>query len=165
LPRNYSLVGICGRIESGKSTTANILKDLIPNSGIIPLAGELKRLARLVGWDGKKDDRGRRLLQVLGNDVIRDCVDEDYFIKAHRKYCIEAGVNTIIVDDVRYPNEYDYIKSQGVLLKVDNGKPNIFQHASEQYWPSFKQDFLIKNTGTVEELQKRLKEIVDGSFL
>ena len=56
----------------------------------------------------------RHALQYLGNEIVRGCVDPDFWI--HCLNLTVAGIPAdacIVIDDVRYPNEVDYIRSRG----------------------------------------------------
>jgi Cdc6-like AAA superfamily ATPase len=108
---------ISGKAGVGKTTLANaILKKLQSklSSGelkdtfvdITPFALELKRVAEKMGWDWKKDDKGRKLLQDIGR------VGRDYNIHIWgdviKKQYYNMNKNVIlIIDDWRFPDEYD----------------------------------------------------------
>lgn len=77
---------------------------------VVSFATKLKELALDLGWDGNKDDRGRRFLQELGQTLRR--YDPGYWIKAARfDPVIDDGA--IFVDDLRFPNECNYLKRNG----------------------------------------------------
>ena len=62
---------ISGKAESGKSTLAKYLTTEIANANYasycIPFAGAVKKIAKEMGWDGNKDEKGRNLLQFIHN--------------------------------------------------------------------------------------------------
>lgn len=99
------IIAISGKAESGKTYTANILKDLIPNSTILPLASSLKEIAKQAGWNGVKDEAGRTFLQKLAG-IIKEYKGLGFFAEKLVEY---AGTlkyaDTIIVDDLRMPEE------------------------------------------------------------
>ena len=73
---------ITGRARSGKDTTANITKKILEErkkSVLIAHYADLLKFIceKYVGWDGKKDEQGRALLQWLGTDVVRES-DPDF---------------------------------------------------------------------------------------
>ena len=102
------IIAISGKAESGKTYAANILKNIIPNSRILPLASELKRIAREAGWNGEKDEKGRAFLQELGG-VLKRYHGMDYFakmiIETVKYWEKSSDIHTVIVDDLRMPEE------------------------------------------------------------
>ncbi len=79
------VIWLTGIPASGKTTLAEMLleefnKDVDTLASIVPMAKEIKRIAREdFGWDGKKDENGRRLLQVLGTEAGR-MYDENIWV-------------------------------------------------------------------------------------
>lgn len=156
LSRVVDVVAILGPAFSGKSTVARKLAAEVDGAGktakVIPMAERLKELARSMGWDGKKDDRGRKLLQNMGTEVGRAY---NPFMWANAWTMRMIGKNEtacIICDDVRYEEELwmmilsSYImgaKFHAVRLDVpkhilkqrrDNlGAADPCDHSSEKY--------------------------------
>lgn len=132
------IIGLCGPMGSGKSFAGQILCDLLKAKGrsiaVIPIAYELKQVARSLGWNGLKDEKGRRGLQLLGTDVVRECFDEDHWIKAWRHTVLNTPVDHVICDDVRFPNEEKVLRELGgVLIQIRlNGLVTASTHASER---------------------------------
>ena len=115
----------------------------------------------------------RYLLQTLGTQWGRDCVCEDIWIRAWKARV--AKFDRVIVDDVRFPNEIEWIQSQdGVVIEVQRGQNPIWYqelvdnyddydfkynlmdmfkvHESEWAWVGTKTKGLLSNHGTKEEL-------------
>ena len=70
------VIGFSGVMGSGKTLAADSLAALLQHTGhtcqTFAFADELKRIARTeFGWDGEKDAKGRKLLQVLGTEAGR----------------------------------------------------------------------------------------------
>lgn len=124
------LIGIAGRAGAGKTTIAKYLEHR-HHFHRLAFADTLKYLATRMGWDGEKDERGRRLLQHLG-DVGRE-YREDCWIRpvmtAARGVSGPAdggteparGVAGAVIEDCRYINECREILSRphGIILFVD----------------------------------------------
>ena len=161
------IIGIAGRAGAGKSTIAEMLVKALGGGThvkIIPFAKPLKEFARKLGWDGNKDAKGRRLLQLLGTDVGRECIDEDIWVKHWCSLCDDAlrdGYNHILVDDMRFPNEIAAVLSRGgiVLQVAGRGYDNIdTSHPSEQtlVHDSFTK---IDNSGDTQDLEKKIQDL------
>lgn len=154
------IIGFCGKAGAGKTTVCGILLQFLLDGGIYPLADDLKRIARdEFGWTGEKDENGRRLLQTLGTDCGRMYGGENFWVdKWYRNimnHIAKPNFN-VLVDDVRFENEAEFIKSHGgIIVKVigrsfDLG-PNA-SHASEKGLPDNLVDFTIDNSGDFQQL-------------
>lgn len=129
---NLHLVGICGQAFAGKSTVGARLSAHLLQSGVraytLAFALPLKDIARSMGWNGKKDEKGRKLLQLLGTECMRQCIDPLGWIKlwlkdvkAFVRNCERTSNQPVVViaDDVRFPNELAAIRGrQGTMVYV-----------------------------------------------
>lgn len=103
--------------------------------------------SKYIGWDGKKDERGRKLLQELGTEVGRaynpDCWIE--YLLGTLENNANYPFDVIIIDDWRFPNEYEYLLGDPIYTPVkvriisDKVKVTITekskQHESEMALP------------------------------
>lgn len=176
--KKVQLVLLGGKQKTGKTTSAKfiaqILKVKYPTLSVehTALARPIKEIAHSVfHWDGEKDDRGRRLLQVIGTDAGRE-YNEDLWNEYLEGYIL-GGLfipNIVLVDDWRFPNEKDYFTSRGMMFDVttirlyrDTGI--IDTHPSENSLPDnkFYYDFVINNNKDFTDLYKELGSVI--SFL
>lgn len=108
------LIGISGHARAGKDTIA----EAFTRAGYrrISLADKLKEVARdLFGWDGEKDEEGRKLLILLGAKMRE--ISSDVWIRYVMRN-LKAGEN-VVIPDIRYKNEASWIKAhKGVLIRV-----------------------------------------------
>ena len=111
---------VSGKAGVGKTTLSDYLSQKLSNiAGISVLntafALPIKRIAYSVfGWDGEKDSKGRRLLQVIGTEAGRE-YNENIWVKKTLDFALTSSIfppNFVIVDDWRYPNELSYIEEQ-----------------------------------------------------
>ena len=102
-------IAIIGKICSGKTTTANILIELNNNFQKLSFASKVKSIAVELFHMKKKD---RKLLQQIGTYMRK--IDPDvwanYVVKQSEKY------NYVVIDDLRYKNEYDLLKKNGFKI-------------------------------------------------
>lgn len=132
------IIGVTGRKGHGKTHFCKFLGErLTGHIEYINFKTPLLEMARQIGWDGKKDDRGRRLLQRLGTDVVRECIDPDYWVMRW-KHSVDRALHwgsdlVVLVDDVRFNNEAAGVKVFGGLI-VEVYTPD--QDLSEDNHPS-----------------------------
>lgn len=174
---------ISGKAENGKTTTAKILKSRLEENGnkviITRYAYYLKDLAtRYCNWDGIKDEEGRKLLQSLGTDIIRQKLNKPNFHVGRICEDIEICqdyVDYVIIDDTRFPNEIYYPKAMFgdcvVSLRVnrvnEDGTPfssaltgEQKKHLSEIALDSFDEfDYVIK-AKKLEDIDTAVKYII-----
>lgn len=76
----------------------------------------LKKIARSIGWCGDKDEKGRELLQNLG--VVVRTFNPDSWVSRLIDIDIPSSkgypYDIVIIDDWRFSNEYEYIRSAGL---------------------------------------------------
>lgn len=184
-----------GKAGVGKSTLGEYLAEKLSDIKDIKVintafAFPIKRLAMSAfGWDGKKDEKGRRLLQVIGTEAGRE-YDENIWVKKMLDFSLTSSVyppNFVIVDDWRYPNEFSYIEDQKIhdVVKIRVEAPirerlkwsKQYNHASETSLPSGFADngkwndyykFVINNDGNFESLYiqgDRITDFLEKKFI
>jgi len=164
-------VGLCGKAGSGKGLVASQMKTMcIPDIvQTFPMAEDLKDIATThFGWDGIKDTKGRRLLQLLGTDCGRMYGGDDFWVnkwKTKVELFTQNNNNTcwIICDDVRFDNEAKCIRNMGgTIIKIIGRQYNMnvseSTHASEQGICDDLIDVYLHNTGTEVELYHNVKK-------
>ena len=150
------LVGIAGAAGAGKTTFARLLCGYFTRFRRIGFADALKKMALDMGWDGQKGDKGRKLLQLLGTDVCRQCIDNNYWVNrlAARVKTLD-DLQLVVIDDVRFENEYDYVTTHfGYTVKIIGraSKKVNMDHASELGLPDHCFDLLLDNSGSMKNL-------------
>ena len=177
------IIGISGAKFSGKSKVASILCDKY-DYNIKSFAEPLKLAAKeifLLDEDQlydpiKKETIDKRLgispreiFQVLGTDIFRNNI-YNFFprIKLHNDNIWITNMNLyinknidkkIIIDDVRFDDEYNFIKSiNGIVIKI-NRKNNLIidNHESEI---GCKYDFIIDNNSDLIHLEKCIEKFI-----
>ena len=184
------IVAFIGPIGAGKSTAAQALVDrgftkigfadplhevvvsLDPivsiDEGIVgrPVL-RYSKAVETVGYRQAKDNypEVRRLLQVMGTEVGRNQFGEDFWVDQWQRKASEH--ENVVVDDLRFPNEYDRIRALGgrVVLIARPGYeiPGPEAHESERHWPHFMAETMIDNTGTEEDLRRNVRALISSA--
>jgi hypothetical protein len=110
------LVLFSGKAGTGKTTSANFLLEWIEAMGAIDyrkfsFAEKIKSVAKeSFGWDSRKDEAGRVLLQDVGG--IGRKYDKNIWVRElYRNVQRNPAVyDFVIVDDWRFPNELLYLQ-------------------------------------------------------
>ena len=163
---------VAGPIGSGKTTFCDMLLTEMYNLGWRSIkssfSSRIKEIAHMMGWDGTKDEKGRKLLQFIGTECGR-VYDPDVWVS----YLIDQNLpnrtmypfDIVIVDDWRFPNEREYIERNGLydvypMRIVRDVESN--DHISEKALPDFlyHSDYyhtIIYNTGDLYSLQRSVR--------
>lgn len=169
---NLPQIGLMGKAGSGKTTAADILEDY--GYARASFAGRLRDVAgEIWGAEGHSRDR----LQRLGV-AVRE-IDEDAWVNALFNYNAQrfARHARLVIDDVRFPNEYWRLRSEGFVLvrieahrtqRVDrllaNGKLQDeaqLEHVSETALDDVIPDYVVTNTTTKGKLEEQLVTILN----
>jgi adenylate kinase family enzyme len=164
-------LAITGVMCSGKTTIANYLINKY-NYNKFSFADDIKLLAtEIFGMKNKN----RKLLQDFGTKMKE--IDNLIWINRLDKKIKLANSNNIIIDDLRYPDELEYLKKNNFkILKLDISKElqllrlkktypetylehyNCSNHESEQYIKNIEYDYYYNITDANEN---NIYEIID----
>jgi hypothetical protein len=162
------IVGIAGRIGSGKSTAANYLIE----QGFIlhKMAGPLKNMLRCLGLDDRHIEGDlkelptdllcghspRFAMQTIGTAWGRDTMAPDFWVNAWKNM---LPVGSVVCDDVRFSNEVEAIHSLGgKVIRIVRDELETFGHISEAQ--DFGVDYTIGNSGTIDDLSHNIDRII-----
>lgn len=110
-------IAFCGPSGSGKSEAAQYLKAKY-GGVVLSFADRLKQDAYNYGWNGKKDEAGRKFLQALGQCVRS--YSPDYWadnVRAQVEFGYAGTLNDhIYIDDLRFANEVDILRTLGFTI-------------------------------------------------
>lgn len=155
--------GIAGRMRVGKTTVAQYLRDKW-GFETRAFADPIKDFARLVGWDGAKDERGRRLLQEIGT-VVRN-YDEHFWIQ--RLLDELPGDKKIVVDDMRMFLEHQALCRVGFRTLLVVKDPSLIpdapsartSHVTEQEVDKITPWRILQNNGSFDDLYRQIDQVV-----
>lgn len=167
------IILVSGKAQHGKDTVASILRDELRNQNNKVLVTHYADLLKYIctnyfDWDGKKDEKGRQMLQYVGTDVIRKknptlWVD---FVAMILSY-FNDNWDYVIIPDCRFPNEISTLVNKGfdtIHLRVT--RPDFIssltdeqlKHPSETALDDVKPDYFIENAGNINDLKTTISQ-------
>ena len=169
-----TVILISGKAEAGKSLTSKLISNQLSLLGKkvvkIPYGDYVKSTATTIfGWDGKKDEKGRTLLQWWGTNLVRQ-KSPDFWAESviRLAYILDGEFDYLIIDDARFPNEiklWEATPFETLTIRVERpGHSNILTqeqraHLSEtalDQWP-FDVTLIASDENTLNsEIQKQV---------
>lgn len=170
------VIALGHRARQGKDSVA---RNIVKFAGAMDVyakqyafADALKAYCRVAYGMTSKD---AKLLQTVGTEIYKDHVKRDFWTHVLSHQLDEEQPDIAIISDLRYPDEYEFVKSHhGTTIRVVryvNNQQFISQdrdpnHRSEialaddKYW-----DYTIANDGDLLDLQARVKLFLTQQFV
>lgn len=157
---------ISGKAQHGKDTVADMIRRRLRGDNHKVLVTHYADLLKFIcayyfGWDGIKDENGRRLLQYVGTDVVREknpslWVD---FVSTMLSY-FDGNWDYVIIPDCRFPNEVSRMAERFDTVYIRVERPNFVSkltpeqlaHPSETALDDYEPDYRIINDSNKSEL-------------
>ena len=145
----YVIINGCGGVGKDEFIKkCRIYKDNIVNMSTIEY---VKKVAIQCGWDGKKDDKGRRFLSDLKDALTRyDNIPVKHILESLHNY-----VDSIIFIHCREPDEIKFLKNslnaKSLLIKNEN-IPLIETNHADKCVFDIDYDYVVDNSGTIGDL-------------
>ena len=150
------IIVINGSGTVGKSTFISLCHEIDSRVIETSTVDFVKEIALQAGWDGIKDQKGRRLLSDIKDALERyDNIPNkkiDEFIQSHP--------DNIIFVNAREPHNIAYYQdkynARAVIVTNQNATKVQGNHADENV-DNYDYDVVINNSGTLEDLRKTAK--------
>jgi len=170
-------IGIIGRINSGKSTLANILVrdyDFTEYTFADPIKDMLCVLLRMTREDFEVAKRSnedllnipnlnaRKLLQTLGTEWGRDTIHPDIWINSLKSKILNNKSKNIVISDVRFENEFKLLQELDFkIIKIKSKFEEVLPiHESEKFCDYISDHFVtIYNYKDIQDLENQVKLI------
>ena len=172
-----TIILISGKASVGKTTVGDFLDEFLSkvplNVTSIGFADDLKRVAKGdFNWDGRKNLKGRRLLQQIG--FIGREYDKNIWVEKLLGDLDSASIffpDITIIDDWRFLNEAEYFEEGlydlfkiNVVSEIRGGlRGGLGEDISETELDNYTDyDYIVKNNFTnLEDLKKECEKLVD----
>jgi len=155
----YNL-GLIGRAYSGKSSIARVFEDEFHYTRL-SFATPIKKITKYFGDDGKSKGKWRKTYIELSL-LLKRSFGDDIFLKGMERQMMSVP-GKIVVDDVRYPYEAEFLLERGFLLVyVETPKDILIQRmldAGEDV------DFLLEEEAYIDNLKDTLPIFMEVSGL
>ena len=172
------IVMVTGKAGSGKDTFFKLAKRYYAYTHVtirdFAFADKVKEVAYACGWDGNKDDKGRKLLQDVGaiGRAYNKNVWINYILKDIKN--LDRGI-TPIITDLRFSNEYtvirDTLKEPIYVVKIVGRQSDLGNNANDVSEAGLTEEELgtkfitIDNSGTMEEFEANVNNALMGMGL
>lgn len=179
--KQVNLIGISGRIGSGKDTFAHLLMQRLDAYWEVKkYAHKLKIIASIltgVAVDKFEDQSFKaqkmpaewgemtysEFLQRLGTEAVRNNIHTNAWVNAFYADFVAEGIGNDlsepqwIVTDVRFQNEADEIKARGgIVVRISRNESSAENlHSSETALDNYPFDYIINNRGTLKGLESQ----------
>jgi hypothetical protein len=184
---NYK-IAISGKARAGKNTVAEMLTQSLeyPFSKIVALADPMKHIVKTMFPEAKNEC-------LYGPSELRSEIIDPKYLNidglplTYRQALIDLGahgrrynsniwlnvlvqdanrsqdINTYIVSDVRFINEFKYLKESGFsmirILRRDSTHINDISEIEQESIKDSEFDYVIYNDGTFDELRQQVRNI------
>jgi len=179
---NNIIIGISGKIGSGKDTVAHFIKQHDQSFQSKAFAYKLKKIVSLLAGcdfeltltqEGKNvyiEQFGKtigEMLQGVGTGALRDNFDKNVWING---LFTDLKNGNYVITDVRFKNEADALKAKGAFLVRVNRPINPIAensgrdltHASETDLDDYEGfDAIIDNKGTLDDLEYAVVKLLE----
>ena len=187
-----NVIGVCGKGGSGKDTIANYLVENYDFNRVAAADAMKDDLCRYLDMDlhtlesykniglSLTDNAGnligefsiRRFLQLYGMDM-RYRVSDAYWIESSIQMKADElsnnGQTKLVVSDVRFEIEYDWIKKNGGSVIYVGGRTGLTENQSKRVSEDFvnttakdKCDFYLDNCGNLNDLYEQIEGYMYG---
>lgn len=178
------LIGLVGTSGVGKDTAGNHLRRT-HNFETFALAAPLRSMLHSLFADVGVDPQhlyephmkalpiealggisARRLMQTLGTEWGRGCVERGFWLRVANLVLGFPNApihDRIAITDVRFPDEAAWVKGHGghLVRVVRPAAAGAQSHISEELVDRIPVDYTVTNSGTVQELDNALDDVLD----
>jgi hypothetical protein len=152
------IIGLVGPAGSGKDTAAEVF--FRAGYERVAFADPIKGIAvQYFGWNGQKDDRGRKLLQDIG--MAGRAYDPECWLRHMRWSNPVRYKKPAVITDVRFENEAQWIRRNGgKLVRIIRPELTVGEHISETEQKNIACHHEIYNSGSVQDLHINIEQLI-----
>ncbi|MFA5558819.1 MAG: hypothetical protein WDA59_05090 [Methanofastidiosum sp.] len=125
---------------------------------------KIKEAAKILGWNGEKDENSRYFLAHMKYLSSRYNNHPYEYIKEQIEYFLENSDLDIMFIHIREPEEIDKVKKdfdcKTILIRNSNVK-EIKSNEADANVEDYKYDIVIDNSGTLDDLKKKVFDFIN----
>lgn len=147
--------------RSGKDTFAQILGNyvLVMKRSSVDV---VKRIATDAGWDGVKDEKGRKLLAALKHALVEyNDLPLKYMASEYEKFLVSDC--DVLLLDIREPDEIlkakEMFDAKTVFIENKNIS-NVYTNAADASIQTTGYDYVVQNNSTLEVFEANIIEFI-----
>jgi hypothetical protein len=178
------LIGLNGRLQSGKDTTYEIIQEFVPHAERLAFTDLLKvSAAASLGISSSMMDQfktqgiirvstmngiiselsGREYLQRYGTEAHRDVFGDNFWVDQVLPVDFDHSNKFVVLTDMRFPNEAERVKHLGGFTVKVHRHQDSSAHRSEQNIDT-QIDYFLDNTGTLNDLRANVYYMLNSRF-
>lgn len=167
------VIGVTGKARGGKDTLARHIHKVLgkERAAKTAFADPIKEMLKVLGVEDIDKYKtlehpllgvtSRVMMQTLGTEWGRDTIGESIWIDIAKKH--GNGKEFLIISDVRFDNEAEYVRENGFLIHVE-GRGGIDTDHNSESGILFKfGDFKLDNSYDVEMLEQQAVTLLEMS--
>lgn len=170
------VVVINGSAETGKDKFVELFSLISKKQGYrvknFSSIDKVKHIAELCfGWNGKKDEKSRKLLADVKHawsefndgpfEDIKNRIDVDIKYSLDKKKDLSKNIYFV---HIREPHEIkkivEYFKDSCVTLLVRKQNKEVPNNRADTIVENYNYDYIVENFGTVKELKEKSKDFI-----
>ena len=171
------VIQLSAKAQHGKDASATIIKEMLEAKKYKVLIAHYADLVKFIAttyfnWDGKKDEKGRSLLQRIGTEDVRT-VYPDYWVDFVKSVLsiYKNEWDYVLIPDCRFPNEANAFNSndniENIVIRItrlnfeNSLTPEQRLHASETSLDDYLFDYYIESNSGLDALRTSLETFVE----
>lgn len=117
----------------------------------------------LVGWDGTKDEKSRKLLVDLKKlSIDYNNYPTTYILEEYKKFLAsEANILFIHIREISEIKKLKELLNAETILLVNPRVPKITSNTSDANVNDYTYDYTVENAGTLEDLEQKAIEFIN----
>lgn len=158
--------------RSGKDEFVKMCHKYCPYTVNVSSVENVKLIAQRMGWDNDKSEKGRKFLsdlKYLWDDYNGEATGRTFRrVMGYTQFMDDGGLDYLIFVHIREPEKIEEFKQMlsdedvnaGTMLVKNSNVPEIKSNISDGSVENYSYDFVIDNSGTLEQLEELAKEFV-----
>ena len=153
---------INGMARAGKDTFCNYVSEMYNDTYHFSIVDLTKDFAKQLGWNGEKDERGRKFLCELKR--ITDEYDDRNFQRVKQTIEHITTDDMVFLVDMREPQDIERARKElnaKIVFVKNSNVPIINSNYADAGVFNINYDIEIDNSGTLDDLKDKARDFID----